>query len=98
MEGSYSYCHYMQDKFNDSGWGCAYHSLQTILSWCAGQKYASFAKGVLPAHEDSQKALEDVGEKNSQFIGTKEWIDAYEVCHSLENLTGVASKILHVSR
>ena len=67
------------------------------MSWFARQKYASFGKGVLPAHEDIQKAPEDVGDKNSQFIGTKEWIDAYEVCYSLENLTGVTSKILHVS-
>ena len=98
VEGSYLYCHYMQDKFNDSGWGCAYRSLQTILSWCARQKYASFAKGVLPTHEDIQKALVDVGDKNSQFIGSKEWIGANEVCYSLEHLTGVTSKILHVSR
>jgi hypothetical protein len=27
IEGSYLYFHYMQDKVNDEGWGCAYRSL-----------------------------------------------------------------------
>ena len=98
VEGSYLHCRYMHDKFNDSGCGCAYRSLQTTLSWCARQKYASFAKGVLPTHEDIQKALVDIGDKNSQFIGTKEWIGANEDCYSFENLTGVTSKILHLCR
>jgi hypothetical protein len=31
----------MQDKFNDNGWGCAYRSLQTIVSWFRLQKYSS---------------------------------------------------------
>ena len=33
VQGTYSYHHYMQDGFNDDGWGCAYRSLQTIISW-----------------------------------------------------------------
>lgn len=33
VQGSYDYHHYMQDRFDDSGWGCAYRSLQTICSW-----------------------------------------------------------------
>ena len=33
IQGNYLYYHYMQDSFNDSGWGCAYRSLQTIFSW-----------------------------------------------------------------
>ena len=28
VAGDYLYYHYMQDKFNDKGWGCAYRSLQ----------------------------------------------------------------------
>lgn len=31
----------MQDKFNDAGWGCAYRSLQTIMSWFRAQNYTS---------------------------------------------------------
>ncbi len=33
VKGTYSYHHYLQDGFNDDGWGCAYRSLQTIISW-----------------------------------------------------------------
>lgn len=41
LHGSYEYYHYMQDKFNDAGWGCAYRSLQTICSWFTLQGYTS---------------------------------------------------------
>lgn len=97
VQGRYLYCHYMQDKFNDSGWGCAYRSLQTILSWCALEKYVTFKGGLLPTHEKIQKALVAVGDKPGTSIGSKEWIGANEVCYALEKLTGVTSKILHVS-
>lgn len=33
VRGFYSYHHYMQDQFDDDGWGCAYRSLQTLCSW-----------------------------------------------------------------
>lgn len=33
VNGLYAYHHYMQNEFDDSGWGCAYRSLQTIVSW-----------------------------------------------------------------
>ena len=33
VDGTYTYHHYMQDKFDDDGWGCAYRSLQTLISW-----------------------------------------------------------------
>ena len=33
VQGIYSYHHYRQDCIDDSGWGCAYRSLQTIVSW-----------------------------------------------------------------
>lgn len=32
-KGSYEYYHYSDQQFNDQGWGCAYRSLQTVLSW-----------------------------------------------------------------
>lgn len=41
VDGLYDYYHYMQDKFNDAGWGCAYRSLQTIVSWFRRQHYTS---------------------------------------------------------
>jgi len=33
VQGMYSYHHYRQDHIDDSGWGCAYRSLQTLVSW-----------------------------------------------------------------
>lgn len=98
VQGKYLYCHYLQDKFNDAKWGCAYRSLQTILSWCALEQYVQFEDGNIPSHSQIQQALVDVGDKKSQFVGSKEWIGANEVCYALEKLTGVTSKILHVSR
>lgn len=39
IKGSYTYHHYMQDHVSDDGWGCAYRSLQTIISWFKHQGY-----------------------------------------------------------
>jgi Ufm1-specific protease 2 len=33
VKGDYLYYHYMQDNFDDKGWGCAYRSLQTLISF-----------------------------------------------------------------
>ena len=33
VHGEYIYYHYMQDRYDDKGWGCAYRSLQTLVSW-----------------------------------------------------------------
>ena len=50
VNGSYLYFHYMQDSFNDNGWGCAYRSLQTLLSYfkCEGYATPSFE---VPTHK-----------------------------------------------
>lgn len=39
VQGKYTYHHYLQDKISDNGWGCAYRSLQTIISWLKHQGY-----------------------------------------------------------
>ena len=46
--GEYEYYHYLQptgtgrtDKYDDNGWGCAYRSLQSIISWSRLQRYPS---------------------------------------------------------
>jgi hypothetical protein len=41
LSGDYDYFHYMQDRFDDSGWGCAYRSLQTLMSWFRKQHYSN---------------------------------------------------------
>ena len=33
VHGAYEYYHYLQEKKDDKGWGCAYRSLQSVVSW-----------------------------------------------------------------
>eukprot|EP00794_Sanderia_malayensis_P012886 gene12886-14212_t len=94
VNGRYAYHHYMQDRFNDDGWGCAYRSLQTICSWF---KLQCFVNKPVPSHKEIQEALFAVGDKPKNFIGSKQWIGSFEVSLCLEKLIDVSSKILHVS-
>lgn len=50
--GRYSYHHYMQDHMNDNGWGCAYRSLQTLISWFKFQGYTDIN---IPTHTEIQQ-------------------------------------------
>lgn len=52
VQGSYVYHHYMQNHFDDNGWGCAYRSLQTIVSWFRCQGYSGKP---VPEHRDIQQ-------------------------------------------
>lgn len=52
VQGFYSYHHYMQDRMDDNGWGCAYRSLQTICSWFQQQGYVERA---VPTHREIQQ-------------------------------------------
>eukprot|EP00793_Prasinoderma_coloniale_P001400 PRCOL_00005175-RA len=70
VRGSYEYCHYLQDRFDDKGWGCAYRSLQTIASWFRRAHYTSAAP---PDHAAIQRALVDVGDKPRSFVGSRQW-------------------------
>lgn len=89
--GLYAYHHYMQNGFDDNGWGCAYRSLQTIVSWYRLQGYTN---APIPSHKEIQKCLVDIGDKPSNFIGSKQWIGSTEVGFTLETLLGVNVKIL----
>ncbi|XP_007232859.3 ufm1-specific protease 2 [Astyanax mexicanus] len=95
VKGVYSYHHYMQDRVDDNGWGCAYRSLQTICSWFQQQGYTDRA---VPTHTEIQQALVDVGDKEPPFVGSRQWIGSIEVQAVLNQLLGVTSKILFVSR
>lgn len=94
-QGVYSYHHYMQDHMDDNGWGCAYRSLQTICSWFQQQGYVERS---VPTHKDIQQALVDVGDKQNNFVGSRQWIGSIEVQTVLNQLLGVTSKILFVSQ
>lgn len=93
VRGGYDYFHYMQDKTNDSGWGCAYRSLQTIFSWFRIQNYSMVP---VPSHADIQSCLVKIGDKPSDFVGSKRWIGAVELSYVLDELGGFSSKILTV--
>ncbi|KAL5717897.1 hypothetical protein ACHQM5_010852 [Ranunculus cassubicifolius] len=91
VDGSYEYYHYLQNGFDDSGWGCAYRSLQTIISWFKIQQYTSIE---VPSHREIQQALVEIGDKDRSFVGSREWIGAIELSFVLDKLLGVSSKIM----
>ena len=93
VRGAYEYYHYMQDRFDDNGWGCAYRSLQTLCSWFSLQNYTSLAP---PTHREIQRALVDIGDKPKEFLGSAEWIGAVELAYVLDERYGVSCKILTV--
>jgi len=94
LSGDYDYYHYMQDRFDDAGWGCAYRSLQTIMSWFRRQHYTG--KPVL-SHREIQQMLVDMGDKPAKFVGSREWIGAIELSYILDTHMGVTSKLITVS-
>ncbi|KAK4264456.1 hypothetical protein QN277_025630 [Acacia crassicarpa] len=93
VQGSYEYHHYLQDGFNDSGWGCAYRSLQTIVSWFRLQNYTSID---VPSHREIQQSLVEIGDKDPSFVGSREWIGAIELSFVLDKLLGVTCKVINV--
>lgn len=94
VQGCYLYHHYMQDAYDDNGWGCAYRSLQTLVSWFNLQGYIS---ATYPSHSQIQQALIDCGDKEANFLGTRRWIGSQEVSYVLNQLYGITSKIMFVS-
>ena len=94
VQGLYAYHHYMQDNYDDNGWGCAYRSLQTIVSWYRLQGYTDIP---IPSHSTIQKCLVNIGDKPSNFVNSKQWIGSTEVGFVLESLLGISVKILCAS-
>lgn len=85
--GTYEYCHYMQDRFDDDGWGCAYRSLQTCVSWFGLQSYC--AKPV-PSIPDIQHRLKRVDEAHAELVvGSKQWIGTVEGMYVLQDYLGI---------
>ncbi|CAK9825159.1 Probable Ufm1-specific protease 2 [Anthophora retusa] len=94
VQGLYAYHHYMQENFDDNGWGCAYRSLQTIISWFRLQGYTEIP---IPSHNKIQKCLVDIGDKPSNFVNSKQWIGSTEVGFVLESLLDISVKVLCAS-
>lgn len=95
VSGKYLYFHYNQNQMNDSGWGCAYRSLQTIISWFQLQGYLDIDR--VANHQQIQQALVDVGDKPASFVGSSKWIGSQEVCYVLNQLYGFSSKIIFIN-
>ncbi|XP_062933508.1 ufm1-specific protease 2 isoform X2 [Cynocephalus volans] len=95
VQGTYGYHHYMQDRIDDNGWGCAYRSLQTICSWF---KHQGYTERPIPTHREIQQALVDASDKPPTFVGSRQWIGSIEVQLVLNQLIGITSKILFVSQ
>lgn len=95
VEGKYLYYHYNQQHMNDSGWGCAYRSLQTIISWFQLHGYINIDRA--PSHKQIQEALVEVGDKPANFVGSNKWIGSQEVFCVLNHLYGIESKIIFIN-
>jgi hypothetical protein len=94
VQGSYLYYHYGQKDVDDRGWGCAYRSLQTLCSWMLLQGYTN---SPVPSLTDVQKILVQLKDKPANFVGSNNWIGAFEVNLCLNHLYGVSCKILNVA-
>ena len=96
VRGDYHYYHYNQDNFKDAGWGCAYRSLQTLISWF--KLNTSVGKNIkIPSIPEIQTILVKLGDKDKKIIGSNEWIGAIEVNLVLNDLLGIDNQILYVS-
>jgi len=93
--GPYAYFHYMQDRMDDKGWGCAYRSLQTIVSWFRLNHYTDRS---VPSHADIQATLVKLGDKPKSFLGSRQWIGAIELGLFLQSYLDVTYKVITVNR
>ena len=71
-----------------------FRSLQTLISWFKHQGYANTP---IPTHEQIQKCLVDIGDKERSFIGSRQWIGSTEVGFVLETSCQIQSKFLSLS-
>jgi len=90
----YGYYHYGQQGMNDSGWGCAYRSLQTLHSWFY---YAGTTDIEPPSHKQIQETLVQIGDKPKDFINSRQWIGSFEVQFVLNELLDVTCRSINVA-
>jgi len=60
--------------------------MQTICSWFKKQNYTTKS---IPSHREIQQMLVEMGDKQKNFIGSKEWIGAFEINLCLQEFWGV---------
>lgn len=93
VQGNYLYYHYNHENFNDSGWGCAYRSLQTLFSW---YKMQGWTDRKIPSIPEIQTLLVDIKDKPKSFIGSRQWIGSMEISLVLDSLLNVVCRLLNV--
>lgn len=100
--GDYLYYHYGCDGFDDRGWGCGYRTLMTLCSWVRGQlqksQGSSSSLRAVPSNHHIQEILVEIGDKEENFLNSKQWIGSVEVCHVLDTIYNVQCKIIHTRR
>jgi len=93
VDGSYLFYHYMQDHEDDKGWGCAYRSLQTLVSFF---RLSHYTTEPVPTHREIQQVLVTIGDKPAGFVGSREWIGSMEVGFFLGQSLGLQWRTLSV--
>ncbi|VDM53492.1 unnamed protein product, partial [Angiostrongylus costaricensis] len=84
----------LNDGVNDSGWGCAYRSLQSIWSWFI---LNGFTDKPVPTHLGIQQCLVDIKDKEENFLGSRQWIGSTEIGFVLDHLLGIQSRYIITS-
>ncbi|KAG5494132.1 hypothetical protein JKF63_01967 [Porcisia hertigi] len=81
----YDYYHYRVDGFRDDGWGCAYRSLQTVLSWF---QHAGLMRAAIPSIRRIQEVLYQIDPDKANrktFVGSRDWIGSFEIMLVLQH-------------
>jgi hypothetical protein len=91
----YSYFHYNCDDVNDVGYGCGYRTLQSMCSMIINKFNKSGME--VPSVRQIQEILVKIGDKEKNFINSRDWIGALECSYVLDELFGVSSRILHIT-
>lgn len=94
--GDFSYFHYGCDGVQDQGWGCAYRTLQSMISWILNKK-PNYKDLNVPGIREIQECLVRLEDKPQKFVGSRDWIGALEVFYVVDSLYDVPCKIVHIT-
>ncbi|CBK22256.2 uncharacterized protein [Blastocystis hominis] len=95
ISGNILYFHYGHQGLNDKGWGCAYRSLQCLLSFFSLNHYVDMR---VPSIPEIQQVLVDIGDKPASFVNSREWIGSQEVGYVLGSLLDIDCKYIIIEK